>query len=105
MKHFAKTPAPPYYAVIFTSERTEGDNGYSAVATRMIELAEKQPGFLGYESAREDIGITVSYWTDLEAIRLWKKNVEHQKAQQLGQEKWYSAFKIRVAKIERDSGM
>lgn len=105
MKHFADTPEPPYYAVIFTSARTEGDNGYSAVATRMIELAEKQPGFLGYESAREEIGITVSYWTDLEAIRLWKKNVEHQKVQQFGREKWYSAFKIRVAKIERDSSM
>lgn len=105
MKHFADTPEPPYYAVIFTSVRTEGDNGYSAVAKRMIELAEKQPGFLGYESAREDIGITVSYWTDLEAIRLWKKNVEHQNAQQLGREKWYSAFKIRVAEIERDSSM
>ncbi|KZY69695.1 antibiotic biosynthesis monooxygenase, partial [Oleiphilus sp. HI0067] len=74
MSLIANTPAPPYYAVIFTSHRTEGDNGYGQMADRMVELASKQPGFLGVESAREDVGITVSYWSDLESIKRWKKN-------------------------------
>ena len=101
----AKTPPPPYYTVIFTSTRTEGDNGYSAMADRMVELAAEQEGFLGIDSAREDIGITVSYWQSLDAIRNWKQNAEHLEAQRLGRESWYSDFMLRVAKVERDYGM
>ena len=105
MSHIAKTPEPPYYAVIFTSQRTEDDNGYLAMAQRMIDLAAKQSGFLGIESAREDIGITVSYWSDLESIKNWKVNQEHQEAQRLGHRKWYSSFKVRISKVERDYGL
>ena len=104
MSQIAKTPKPPYYAVIFTSIRTEGDNGYRETAKRMIELASRQPGFLGVESAREDIGITVSYWADIESIAGWKANIEHREAQKMGREKWYAAIKTRIAKVERDYG-
>jgi len=74
MNLIANTPKPPYYAVIFTSHRTESDNGYGKMAGKMVELASKQPGFIGVESAREDVGITVSYWSDLESIKNWKAN-------------------------------
>lgn len=104
MSLIANTPTPPYYAVIFTSQRTEGDNGYGEMAERMATLASSQPGFLGMESAREDLGITVSYWSDLESIKNWKSNVEHLEAQRLGREKWYSSFKVRISKVERDYG-
>jgi heme-degrading monooxygenase HmoA len=100
----AKTPVPPYYAVIFTSLRTEVEEGYAEMAIRMVELASEQPGFLGVESARSGLGITVSYWASEEAIRNWKVNAEHRLAQRYGHEKWYSAFKTRVAKVERDYG-
>ncbi len=102
MSLIAKTPPPPYYAVIFTSTRTEGDHGYAAMADRMVELAQQQPGFLGLESARVDVGITVSYWKDLESIRAWKANAEHMQAQRQGRDQWYSAFTTRIAKVERD---
>ena len=105
MSLIASTPKPPYYAVIFTSHRTEGDNGYGEMAVRMVELASIQPGFLGVESAREDVGITVSYWSDLESIKQWKANAEHQEAQRLGHEKWYSSFKTRISKVEYDYGI
>lgn len=105
MSLIAKTPTPPYYAVIFTSHRTEGDNGYESMAIKMIDLASKQPGFLGVESAREDLGITVSYWSDLESIKKWKDSFKHTEAQRLGREKWYSSFKTRISKVERDYGM
>ncbi len=98
----AQTPAPPYYAVIFTSSRTTVDDGYAVMAEHMMELAKQQEGFLGVESARNDIGITVSYWQSLDAIRNWKQNTEHLQAQQLGKEKWYSAYKTRICKVERD---
>jgi heme-degrading monooxygenase HmoA len=100
----AATPKPPYYAVIFTSHRTDGDNGYGDMATKMVELAAQQPGYLGVESAREDLGITVSYWSDLESIKNWKANIEHKQAQKNGYEKWYSSFKVRISKVERDFG-
>jgi heme-degrading monooxygenase HmoA len=100
----AQTPQPPYYAVIFTSVRTEGDNGYAEMADRMVELAQQQDGFLGIESARDEIGISVSYWRDLESIAAWKQNAEHQIAQQMGRGVWYKTFKTRVALVERDSG-
>ena len=102
---FANTPAPPYYAVIFTNLRTEGDQGYGAMAERMVELAAQQPGFLGVESVRDGMGITVSYWSDLESIAAWKANAEHLQAQRLGHEKWYAGFKTRIARVERDYGM
>ena len=105
MSTIAATPQPPYYAVIFTSLRTDGDNGYGDTAAKMVELAAQQPGYLGIESAREDLGITVSYWSDLESIRNWKSNVEHQQAQKTGHEKWYSSFKVRISKVERDYGI
>ena len=105
MSSIAKTPNPPYYAVIFTSCRTEGDNGYGEMAESMFNLAAQQPGFLGIESAREEVGITVSYWSDLESIKNWKANVAHQKAQQLGHENWYTSFKVRISKVERDYGI
>lgn len=98
----AKTPEPPYYAVIFTSVRTEIETGYSQTAERMVELAAQQPGFLGVESARNEVGITVSYWQDLEAIKNWKLNAEHTIARETGRSDWYTAFKVRIAKIERD---
>ena len=104
MSTIASTPKPPYYAVIFTSLRTEGDNGYADMATEMVELAAQQPGFLGIESAREELGITVSYWSDLESIRNWKTNAEHLQAQRLGREQWYASFKVRISKVERDYG-
>jgi heme-degrading monooxygenase HmoA len=104
MSRIASTPKPPYYAVIFTSLRTEGDNGYADMATEMVELAAQQPGFLGIESAREELGITVSYWSDLESIRNWKTNAEHLQAQRLGREQWYASFKVRISKVERDYG-
>lgn len=99
----ADTPAAPYYAVIFTSLRTEGDQGYSQAAMRMLELAREQPGFLGVESAREDgLGITVSYWASEAAILAWKHHAEHRAAREQGRSTWYSAFHTRVCKVERD---
>lgn len=105
MTLLAKTPTPPYYAVIFTSVRTAGDNGYGEVVDRMVSLAEQQPGFLGMESAREEVGVTVSYWRDLDSIKQWKQNVEHLGAQKMGREQWYETFKVRIAKVERDYGL
>ncbi len=101
----AQTPPPPYYAVIFTSLRTEVDNGYGDMADRMVELAAQQPGFVGVESARHGVGITVSYWESLEAIRHWKANAEHRIAQELGRQQWYSAYKTRICRVERDYGV
>lgn len=100
---FAATPEPPYYAVIFTARRTAGDDGYAAMAQAMVDLALKQPGCLGAESVRdaEGLGITVSYFTDEEAIRAWKAHAEHLVAQRLGKERWYSHYELRVARVER----
>ena len=99
----AETPKPPYYAVIFTTQRTTIDEGYSEMAQQMLELAKQQPGFLGEESAREELGITISYWESLEAIKNWKQNAKHLQAQKLGKEKWYKKYKLRVARVERDA--
>jgi heme-degrading monooxygenase HmoA len=98
----AQTPQPPYYAVIFTSTRTDVKDGYNDTAERMVELAQQQKGYLGHESARNEIGITVSYWESLEAIKSWKQNTEHLIAQQSGREKWYANYKTRICLVERD---
>jgi heme-degrading monooxygenase HmoA len=100
----AQTPTPPYFAVIFTSVRTIGDHGYSEMADQMHELAHQQEGFLGVESARNEIGITVSYWRDLECIKKWRENMEHSIARDKGRKEWYQSFKVRIAKVERDYG-
>src|SRR5687768_9388160 len=97
----AKTPDPPYYAVIFTSVRTDTEDGYASTADLMMELAARQPGYLGVEHAREGVGITGSYWHDEASIPGWKANAEHQLAQRHGREKWYSSFALRIARVER----
>ena len=101
----ANTPQPPYYAVIFTSVRTEVDGGYEEMAQRMIELAAMQPGFLGVESAREGLGITVSYWESEAAIADWKQQAEHRVAQERGRSDWYAAYRTRVCRVEREYGV
>jgi heme-degrading monooxygenase HmoA len=103
MSSFAGTPDPPYYAVIFTSKRTQHDGGYDATATRMVELASAMPGYLGVESARgaDGVGITVSYWANEADIANWKRHMEHQEAQQRGKTHWYDHYELRVARVER----
>lgn len=106
MIRVATTPEPPYYAVIFTAQRTDDEDGYAQTAARMRELAAAQPGYLGIESADGADGweITVSYWRDAEAVRAWKAQLEHRAAQQLGRARWYSRYHVRVCRVERDYG-
>jgi len=98
------TLQPPYYAVVFTSIRREGDNiDYSEMADRMRALASEQPGFLGFESARQDIGISISYWESLDDIRAWKENVSHRQAQERADD-WYRSYRVRICRVEREYG-
>ena len=97
-----KTPSPPYYAVIFTSIREDKDDGYAEKANEMVELASKQEGFLGIESSRSDIGITVSYWDSLDSIQKWGRNTKHAEAKEMGKNGFYKAFKTRICKVEKE---
>lgn len=92
----------PYYAVIFTSIRTEEDRGYEKMAQQMEELAKKQAGYLGFESARESLGIAISYWESLKAIAAWKENADHMFAQKQGIIEWYRWYKVRICLVERE---
>lgn len=103
MAELAKTPKPPYYAVIFTSIRNDGENGYNEMAQKMAELSARQKGFLGMEHAHKNLGITVCYWESLEAIAAWRENVEHKIAQMKGYETFYKTFATRVCLVERDN--
>jgi heme-degrading monooxygenase HmoA len=103
----ARTPEPPYYAVIFASVRTPADNeGYGAAAERMAQLASQQPGYLGVDSVRgtNGVGITVSYWSSEEAIVAWRRNAEHTIVREHGRKNWYAEYELRVAKVERAYG-
>lgn len=102
MTQLAQTPQPPYYAVIFTSEASDNTEGYAAMAEQMVQLAAQQPGYLGIESAKAQLGITVSYWKDLESIKAWKANAQHLQAQRLGRNNWYTAYTTRIARVERE---
>ena len=103
MNGFAPLPDPPYFAVIFTSLRTDVDEGYAAMADKMDRLASEQPGYIGIESARNQGGssITVSYWADEDALQNWKQIAAHLLAQKLGKERWYQHYCLRIAKVER----
>jgi heme-degrading monooxygenase HmoA len=100
MSDFADTPQPPYYAVIFASTMTGNEAlAYAEAADRMQALAQQQDGFLGVESAREDIGITVSYWRDEAAIKAWKQQIDHVQVREQGRAKWYGSYSLRIAKV------
>ena len=92
----------PYYAVIFTSTQTEHNEGYAEMANKMETLAKQQKGFIGIDAARNKVGITVSYWESLDAIKQWKANTEHLFAQQKGREQWYNWYNVRICKVERE---
>ncbi len=100
----AKIFTAPYYAVIFTTILTDDIEGYQEMAEKMDDLAKQQEGYLGIESARSEIGITVSYWKSLEAISKWKNNIEHTYARELGRKKWYKQYQLRICKVEREYG-
>lgn len=93
---------PPYYAVIFTNTQTDHLEGYAEMADKMEALAKQQPGYLGMEHAREELGITISYWKSKEDIAAWKAHVDHQLAQQLGRKQWYESYRTRICLVERD---
>lgn len=98
----AKTPNPPYYAVIFTSVKNEVSDDYTSMAELMVKMASEQEGFLGMESVSNEMGITISYWANLESIKHWKEDSNHKIAQELGKKMWYKQYKTRIAKVERD---
>jgi len=100
----ANTPEPPYYAVIFTTLRTDIEEGYDETAAKMETLAKQQEGYLGIESVRDEIGITVSYWKNAVSIIKWKNNVEHTIAREKGRALWYKKYQLRICKVERDYG-
>lgn len=101
--NIAKTPEVPYYAVIFTTVKSDDQEGYAEMNARMFELAQQQDGYLGIESAKGEIGLSVTYWRSLEDIANWRNNAEHLAAQRKGYEIWYKAFATRVCKVERDN--
>ncbi len=105
MGQLARTPEPPYWAVVFSSTSSDDHDGYGETAQRMEELAAEQPGFLGFESASErdagGIGIAVSYWDSEEAIAAWRRHAEHTIARETGRERWYDGYELRVARVER----
>ena len=103
-KMIANTPKPPYYAVIFTNIRTEVDEAYAETAEEMVRLAEMQEGYLGHESVRDGLGITISYWASEKSILSWKQQTDHLLAQRMGREKWYETYKTRICLVERDYG-
>lgn len=92
----------PYYAVIFTSTQTEYVEGYCEMANKMEALAKQQKGYLGIDSAKNDVGITVSYWETIEAIKNWKANTKHLFAQQKGREQWYNWYNVKICMVERE---
>lgn len=92
----------PYYAVIFTNRQTDTIEGYGEMADTMEQLAKQQPGYLGFESARNEIGIAISYWKTLENIKSWKANLDHLEAQNQGKNRWYTWYKVRICKVERE---
>lgn len=106
MTPFTSRFQPPYYAVIFSNQRTEVDAGYGDMAERMLALAARQPGYLGVDSVRNDqgSGITVSYWRTLDDIAAWRGHAEHTEARNAGRTQWYRDFQVRIAKVEREYG-
>jgi len=95
---------PPYYAVIFSTTQTSTLDGYAETADEMERLARQQPGYLGFDSARSSVGITVSYWRTLEDIKSWKYNLDHTAARELGRRQWYSQYTLRIARVEHNYG-
>ncbi|MFF1447524.1 antibiotic biosynthesis monooxygenase family protein [Streptomyces sp. NPDC058274] len=97
---------PPYYAVVFTSVRTEESDGYGETGERMEELVRGVPGFLGMDHARTPGGlsITVGYFKDEAALQQWRSDAEHRAAQRRGRAEWYERYTLHVAKVERSHG-
>lgn len=106
----APTPVPahdpPYYAVVFTSLRTEDDDGYVETAERMGELVREVPGFLGEDSARTPGGlsVTVAYFRDLAGIEKWREHAEHRAAKAYRREHWYERYSLHIARVEHSHG-
>jgi len=99
-----QTPQPPYYAVIFTSLRTDNSEGYNEIGDKLDEIAKEYKGFLGMDSVRNGLGISISYWKNMESIKAWKANADHIIAMQFGKEKWYKQYNVRIALVEREYG-
>jgi heme-degrading monooxygenase HmoA len=97
-------PTAGAIAVIFVSQRTDDDAaGYDAAATEMEALAARQPGYLGFVAARgaDGVGIAVSYWQNDAAARAWRDQPDHARIRDMGRTRWYDAYALSVATVER----
>lgn len=92
----------PYYAVIFTSLLHETDEEYIGLDEILIEKATASGGFLGMDSARSELGISISYWKTLEDIKKWRENFDHIDAMTKGKQKWYERYNVRICLVERN---
>lgn len=97
---YADTPKPPYYAVIFTSKLKDSPDGYDQMSDHIEDMIKDQDGYLGMESARNEIGITVCYWKDIDSIKKWSENLDHKIAKEKGKAKWYDSYRVRISKVE-----
>lgn len=93
---------PLFYAVIFTSKLTGvAIEDYERNAAKMEDLCAQQPGFLGMDSARSEVGITVCYWQSLADIENWRSHLDHKSVQEKGIEIWYESYDVKVCLVEK----
>ncbi|MDX2168218.1 MAG: antibiotic biosynthesis monooxygenase [Deltaproteobacteria bacterium] len=102
MFQIARTPEPPYYAVIAPAELNPDLEGYAQTALRLMQVAREVDGFLGIESCiAGNFSLAVSYWRSLEAIAEWRRHAEHRLAKDNGMQRWFAAYCTRIARVER----
>lgn len=93
-------PQKNYYAVIFSSTKSDDLEGYKEMDELTMKLAQEQAGFLGYESVNNaNTGIFISYWESMDAINIWRKNSTHLMAKTKA-EQWYKRYLSQICKVE-----
>ncbi len=103
---FAHEIPPPYYVVVFTSRRTEVDDGFSVLDAKLYEKAQTYPGFLGMNSFRvaDGWGVALVYWKTLENIDAWRRDEQYRAAKEKGRTVWYSDFWVEICRVEQSYG-
>ena len=95
------------YAVIFEVYPSEsGKSKYLDIASELRKFLLDRPGFISIERfqsfSEEGKILSLSFWEDEESIEAWRNLLEHRNAQQLGKDKLFNSYRIRVAEVVRD---
>jgi heme-degrading monooxygenase HmoA len=98
------------YAVIFEVEPAAGRRqDYLDIAAALRSELEKIDGFISVERFQSLVNdgkiLSLSFWRDEAAVKRWREQAQHRRAQAKGRAEVFRDYRLSVAEVVRQYGL